>query len=51
VVEPNALDAAQLDTMVETLAAAAACGDRQMMDVILTELIPTFAPMPAGERR
>jgi FlaA1/EpsC-like NDP-sugar epimerase len=51
IVEPDALDAANLDALIETLVTAASCGDRQMMDVILTELIPTFVPVPAGDRR
>ena len=50
VVEPRQLDAAHLDAIIETLAAAAARGDRQMMDVVLTELIPTFAPIAAGNQ-
>jgi FlaA1/EpsC-like NDP-sugar epimerase len=44
VVEPQAVDPARLGSLTDTLARLADCGDRQTMDVILTELIPTFAP-------
>jgi FlaA1/EpsC-like NDP-sugar epimerase len=44
VVEPEAVEPARLGSLIETLATLADGGDRQTMDVILTELIPTFAP-------
>lgn len=44
VVEPEAVDPTRLGSLIETLARLADSGDRQTMDVILTELIPTFAP-------
>jgi FlaA1/EpsC-like NDP-sugar epimerase len=44
VVEPQAVDPARLGALIDTLTSLADCGDRQTMDVILTELIPTFAP-------
>jgi len=50
VVEPQALDPAHLEALIEMLATAAACGDRQRIDVILTEMIPTFVPVPAPVR-
>jgi FlaA1/EpsC-like NDP-sugar epimerase len=44
VVEPDAVDPARLGSLIDTLATLADGGDRQTMDLILTELIPTFAP-------
>jgi FlaA1/EpsC-like NDP-sugar epimerase len=47
VVEPHGIDPQRLDSLLEPLVTAASRADRIAMDVVLTELIPTFRPLSA----
>lgn len=51
VVEADDSNGVQIEELVRAFVAAAAHGDRERIQAVLVHHLPTFAPLPQGERR